>query len=186
MMKKLIGFTLIELLVSLAILVILTVITVPSLAAFTINLRVDNEITAINRLLFIARNMAINSGQTVTLCPLGNDNQCTKDWHKEISVFIDSNNNKKREVDESIVFVKQAIKVGDKLQYGKTRIGLTYANTGHLSGWGQNATFTYCPKNHADKSRGIIVAVSGRIYQSFKKKTNKADKNRSNKTITCY
>lgn len=185
-MKNNLGFTLIELLVALAILVSLTAIAVPNLTDFTVKLRVNNQITAINRLLLVARNTAINANQTVTLCPLDSANKCSNKWHNELSVFTDINGNQQLDLNDKVISIKAKINNGDKLQYGKTRTGLTYASTGHLSGWGQNATFSYCPKNHADKSRGVVVAVSGRIYRSFNNASNANDQNRSGRKITCY
>jgi type IV fimbrial biogenesis protein FimT len=186
-MSKYIGFTLIEILISLAILLSVLAIGVPSLNNYIVNTRVDNEIFTIHRLLLIARNSALTSNSKVTLCPINSQGACTNLWHKELSVFTDTNNNKIYEpmLNEKIVAFKPAIKTGDKLQYGKTRIGLTYSATGHLSGWGQNATFSYCPANHNDKSRGIIVAISGRSYASTSNKKKTANIRRSGKKITC-
>ena len=181
------GFTLIELMVSSSIMMILVSIGVPALKDFLIELRVDNEISTLCRLLFITRNSAINENKTVTLCPLNNKNVCVNQWNDTLSVFVDANNNKIYEPTsgERIITVKQSIFEGDILQYGNTRNGLTYAATGHLSGWGQNATFKYCPKDNSEKSRGIIVSVSGRIYTSSDDNAAQRDKNRSGIAITC-
>jgi len=181
------GFTLIEVLISLAILLIVTAIGVPSFIDLTIKVKVDKEISLLYRLLLTARNTAINSGQTITLCPLNNQNQCSADWTLPLYVFSDSNDNKQFEpqINERIITMKAAINHQDKLQYGKSRIGLSYAPTGHLSGWGQNATFKYCPINHANKSQGIVEATSGRIYKSYQSHSKK-NKNRSGKVIICH
>lgn len=184
------GFTLIEVLVALGILVSLTAIGVPSLLDFTVKLKVDSEISHLYRLLLSARNSAINSGQPTTVCPLDEQNHCSDDWAQSIYVFNDNNDNKRFEPNggEQIIVMKSAISAQDKLQYGKNRTGVTYSSTGHLSGWGQNGTFKYCPKNHANQSRGIIVATSGRLYKSYQSMTGKhkgKDKNRSGTVILC-
>jgi len=184
-MHKVKGFTLIECLVTLAILVSLTAIAVPSLTEFIIKLRVDNEISSLYRLLLTARNAAINSGSTATLCPLEN-NICSENWQDDISVFIDNNNNQQLDNQEKIIATKSAIDTADKLLYGKSRKAITYAHTGYLAKWGQNGTFRYCPKNHANKARGVIVAVSGRLYKTFNVENGKQDKSRSNKYIICH
>ena len=189
-MNRSIGFTLIEVLVALAILVSLTAIGVPSLMEFTVKLKVDNEISHLYRLLLSARNAAINTGKFTTVCPLNDENYCTNDWTQSIYVFTDTNDNKRFEPNdnEHIIIMKEAIDEQDKLQYGKNRNGVTYASTGHLSGWGQNGTFKYCPNNHAEQSRGIIVATSGRLYKSYQSQSGKhkgKDKNRSGKIILC-
>jgi len=181
------GFTLIELMVSSSIMMILVSMGVPVLKSFMVELRVDNEISLICRLLLVTRNTAINENKNVTLCPLNNQNTCENQWKNTLSVFIDANNNKIYEPasGERIITVKQSIFEGDILQYGNTRKGLTYAATGHLSSWGQNATFKYCPKGYAEKSRGIVVSVSGRIYPSSDDNAMQRDKNRSGVSITC-
>jgi type IV fimbrial biogenesis protein FimT len=186
-MKNHSGFTLIEVLISLAILLTVTSLGVPNFIDLTIKLRVDKEISLLYRLLLATRNSAINSGQTITLCPLNSNNQCSADWTLPLYVFTDKNDNKQFEpqANEKIITMKAAINRQDKLQYGKSRIGLSYAPTGHLSGWGQNATFKYCPINHANKSQGIIVATSGRIYKSYQSHSGK-NKNRSGTVIICH
>jgi len=187
-MSKYIGFTMIETLVALAILISLITIGVPSLNNFIVSSRVDNEIFTLHRLILTARNSALTHNTSVTLCPLNSKSQCKNSWHLELSVFTDNNNNKVYEptLNERMVVQKAPIKAGDKLQYGKTRIGLTYAATGHLLGWGQNATFSYCPEYHNDKSRGIIVHTSGRAYVSAANKTNSKDVKRSGAKIKCF
>lgn len=186
-MSKLYGFTLIEILVALAILISLVTLGIPSLLNFVISTRVDNEIYSIQRLLLLTRNAAINGSTKVTLCPLDNKNNCVNQWQNQLSVFTDFNNNRVFEPNtgEKLLTVKAAIKPGDVLQYGTSRIGLTYASTGHLAAWGQNATFSYCPKNHHDKSRGIIVAISGRSYLSALNKRGSNEIRRTGAKISC-
>lgn len=186
-MSKCNGFTIIELLVSIAILLSLASIGIPNLNSFIIKMRVDNEVFHVHRLLLLSRNAAINSNVKVTFCPLDEQNQCINRWHKELSVFTDINNNKVFEPwkNEKLLAHKAAIKPGDILSYGTSRRGLTYAETGHLSGWGQNATFSYCPQNHPEKSRGIIVARSGRSYISTLNNSGTANVRRTGQKIIC-
>lgn len=186
-MLKPMGFTIIETLIVLAILSSLIAVGTPYLNNFIVGVRVDNEISTLRRLILIARNSALTYNSKVTLCPLNSQNRCINLWHNELSVFTDTNNNKIYEpiLGEKIIAVKGAIKIGDKLQYGKTRIGLTYAATGHLAGWGQNATFSYCPRDYDEKSRGVIVATSGRSYVSSANKKYTANVRRSGRKIVC-
>ncbi len=185
-MSKYIGFTIIEILVSLAILLSLIAIGVPSLNNFIVRMRVENEIYAIHRMLSLARNSALNLNSNVTLCPLNNKNQCINAWHNELTVFTDKNNNKVFEPTkaEQLIAIKSPIHHRDKLQYG-TRKGLTYENTGRLHGWGQNATFKYCPFQHLDKSRAITVSLSGRVKQSQYNSKLKKEKTHSGRDIIC-
>jgi len=156
-----------------------------SFSKLTVKVRVDTEISRLYRLLFLARNSAINLGVKTTVCPLVNNN-CTNDWSLPLTVFTNKNNNKILEshLNEIKLEEKSAIPENDKLQYGKTRKGITYTASGHLSGWGQNGTFKYCPYQHMNMSRGIIVATSGRLYKSFQKTSGK-EVNRSSQIIKC-
>jgi type IV fimbrial biogenesis protein FimT len=187
-MSKYIGFTIIEILVSLAILLSLIAIGIPSLNNFIIYMRVDNEISSMHRMLLLARNSAINNELYVTICPLNNDKKCITDWSEKLSVFNDINKNRSYEpnIGESIIKTKPAIRPNDKLQYGKGRNALIYGPTGHLVIWGGNATFKYCPHNHANKSRGIVVSTSGRVYKTVYNAKRAQDTNRSGRVIICH
>lgn len=186
-MSKYIGFTIIETMVALAVLMSLISIGVPSLNDFIINTRVNNEITSLHRMILVARNGALTNNTSVTLCPLNEQGKCKNLWHQPLSVFTDNNNNKIYEpnLNEQLIAYKDAIKSGDKLQYGTTRIGLTYAATGRLLGWGQNATFSYCPENHSDKTKGIVVAPGGRAYVSAAHKSTGKSIKRTGAKIKC-
>jgi type IV fimbrial biogenesis protein FimT len=181
------GFTLLELMVSASIISILLSIAIPSFNNFIIEMRVDNEISQLYRLLFIARNAAINNDHNVTVCPLNTSSQCSSNWQQELSVFIDLNENKTYEPNsnEQLLKIKAAIVKTDKLHYGMGRNSIVYAPTGRLSGWGQNGTFRYCPSKHQEKNRGIRVATSGRLYITTDTDNDNIDEDRSGKELKC-
>ncbi len=185
-LKKQGGFTLLELMASIAIVAILTAITLPNLNNFVVQMRVNDEISILKRLLLTTRNAAINSGERAIMCPLTSGGKCTTDWHKEISVFIDNNNNKTFDAanNEILLVTKSAIKLGDQLIYGKGRVKVAYQPSGHLTGL-SNGTFRYCPLAYDDKSRGIVIARSGRFYASTDIDNDGKDETRMNKEITC-
>lgn len=178
------GFTLIELMVSVSITSILVAIAAPSFSDFIVKMRVDNEISQLHRMLLITRNTAINNGQKTIICPLDNNFQCTSQWQNELSVFIDLNDNKLFDITEKVISVRASISSGDKLIYGKGRNKITYKPTGQLSGL-TNGTFRYCPQSHKENSRGIVIARSGRLYQSSDIDNDGIDENRGNKEIDC-
>lgn len=181
------GFTLIELMIAIAVTSILSAIAVPNFSNFIVQMRVDNEISQLHRLLFVARNAAINSELPVTVCPLNQQNQCTTQWHNDITVFVDLNSNNAFESsnNEILIRTKSAIKNVDKLQYGIGRSRIIYAPTGRTSGWGSNGTFKYCPKDYPEKSRAISIATSGRIYASSDLDHDGRDEVRSGSEIRC-
>ncbi|MEI6893893.1 MAG: GspH/FimT family pseudopilin [Colwellia sp.] len=185
-LKSCLGMTLIELMVSVSITSILTAIALPNLHPFIVQLRVDNEISRLGRLLLVARNYAINSGDKVILCPLNDDGTCSIDWHKELSVFVDSNGNRKFDMadNELLISTKSPIVFGDILKYGTNRDKITYQATGHLFGL-SNGTFKYCPEGYEYMSRGVVVARSGRFYTTTDTNLDGRDETRSNKVISC-
>lgn len=178
------AFTLIELIVSISITSILAAIAIPNFSEFIVQLRVDNEISSLHRMLLITRNSAINSGQKAIICPLDDTQQCTTQWQNELSVFIDVNDNKKFDANENIISIRAEINTNDKLVYGKGRNKITFKPTGQLSGLA-NGTFRYCPLMYENHSRGIVVARSGRVYQSSDIDNDGIDENRGNKEINC-
>jgi len=181
------GFTLIETLITIAILISLTSIAIPSFADFLVRIRVNNEVSALHRLLLLTRNHAVNQERFVTLCPLRRSGECSSDWHEELSVFYDDNKNKKLDdfSDEILIKTKKSIKLGDKLQYAQGRTALIYAPSGRLAVWGGNGTFRYCPKNHINKSRGIVISGAGRFYLTTDQNIDGLDENRSGRPIIC-
>lgn len=178
------GFTFIELIVSISVTSILAAIAIPSFSHFIVKMRVDNEISKLHRLLLITRNAAINSGQKAIICPLNDSSQCTTQWQNELSVFIDSNDNKILDGNEKIISIKAAINIEDKLVYGKGRTKITFKPTGTLSGLA-NGTFRYCPQSYTNYSKGIVIARSGRVYQSSDIDNDGIDENRGGKEISC-
>lgn len=184
-MQKVKGMTLIELLVSVSILCALLIIALPNYQDFIIKMRVDNEIYQLQRLLLITRNSAINNGSNAILCPLDDGVTCSGNWHKALSVFVDSNNNQQFDsVNEKIISFKPGIELNDKLLYAKRRNRITFSPSGHLSGL-SNGTFRYCPKTNLKLARGIIVAISGRFYLSEDNNNDGIEENRSGIALKC-
>lgn len=185
-LKPCLGMTLIELMISIVIFSILTTIALPSLNNFIVQLRVDNEISRLGRLLLTARNYAINNEGNVIICPLGNNGTCSSNWHEELSVFVDNNGNEQFDGANSELMVaqKSPITSGDILTYAKNRTKITYQATGHLFGL-SNGTLRYCPKNYQEKSRAIVVASSGRFYATTDINHDGRDETRSKQIIQC-
>ncbi len=180
------GFTLVELMVAIFVVAILSAIALPNLNQFLVETRVDNEISEMQRLLLTARNMAINTGQNTTVCPLSSGS-CTTNWGNEISVFINdsnsSNNDKYNSLTEELLKTKDAINTGDKLQFAYSAI--VYTPSGQIATPTAASTFSYCPKDKADLSRGISVSLSGRSYISSDIDNDGKDEDRSGNAIVC-
>jgi len=182
--RKAHGYTIIELMIAIAIVGILAVMALPSLSNFIVKMRVDNEVTEMQRLLLTARNIAINTGKNTTVCPL-QGGICTANWQNEISVFTNDTNilatNNTFAAPDELVKIKGAIKAGDRLQF--TSISVIYSPAGRLIT--AAGSFNYCPQNANDNSRGINLVISGRSYLSSDTDNDDKDEDRNNNEITC-
>jgi len=180
------GFTITELLIGIAIIGILTAVAGPSLGKFITQSRVDNEVSEIHRLILSARNSAINSGKSVTLCPLSGTS-CSTNWQNELSVFSNSdstlaNNKSYDSANEEVIKVKGKIASGDTLEFSQNII--IFAPTGRLTSGG-NSKFSYCPKDNTGLSRGVEVSLSGRVYVTSDTDNDNKDENRDGTEVTC-
>lgn len=181
-MKSVKGFTLVETLITIAILGIVMSMAMPNLTRFVTSMRVDNEIAKLQRFLLATRNAAINSGETVTVCPL-TSNSCSSSWGNKVTIFIDvdGDGNFDSSDNDEVLSVKDAINADDTLQFSRNRV--TYSPSG-LS-FGYNGTFAFCPANQSELSRGITVAGSGRVYVSKDTDGDGKDESRLGAEFTC-
>lgn len=154
------GFTLVELMITIVIGGIGVMIAVPSLSNFIVKMRIDNEISQLNRLILSARNQAITQEENVIICPL-NAGVCTQDWSDEITTFIDRDDDGTYvEANDTLVKVKSGL-TQDTITYaGQSSIRFT--PTGTLST--AASTFIYCPTSDPTLARAIILTISGRSY----------------------
>jgi len=194
-MKQQNGFTLIELMVAVAIMGLMMMIAIPSMNEWQAEMRIDNEISMLHRTILTTRNTAINLEQPVTMCPLVN-NTCTNDWTKEVTVFVDLDNDGKLEtgvsidldndgtmetLNETIIRVKDPIRSGDNLVFARDKV--VYQPTGQASA--SNATFNYCAAQYPDKNRGIVISLRGRAYVTSDYDGDGLDETRTGSDITC-
>lgn len=179
------GFTLVELLITISILAIAMAVAIPNMGIFISKLRVDNEISQLNRLILTARNTAINYEASTTVCPLDNNNNCTNDWTGEISVFIDNDGDGVLDAGDNdlVIKVKEAIQQGDNLLYGQA--SLRYNQMGTILGAVAATPFRYCPKDYLELNRGIVVAASGRSFATTDTDNDDKDEDRLGNEISC-
>ncbi len=84
------GFTLVELLVTLAVLVLVLTVAIPSMRNFVKNGRLTSAANDLAATLAFARSEAVRRGRPVTVCASTDGSSCdTADWERGWIVFTD-------------------------------------------------------------------------------------------------
>lgn len=96
------GFTLPELVVTVAVLAIATGFAAQSFGKWVEQSKHRALIEHYHSIFAFARWSAASQRQLVTVCPLSSENVCVDDWQKAVSVFTDTDNNKRPDGASSI------------------------------------------------------------------------------------
>ncbi len=161
------GYTLVELLITLAIAAILATTAVPAFSNFQAKERRVAAINTIIGAIHFTRSTALRTQRVSTLCPTDDEVNCRRDWNLPLMIFVDINNDRKRQIEEPIYKKYDAINPQDKLQWKAFRNSnsLQFLPTGITNH--QNGTFLYCPLNNRDDlAKGIIMTKMGRTRVS--------------------
>ncbi|MEZ9539051.1 GspH/FimT family pseudopilin [Shewanella sp. 10N.286.51.B8] len=159
------GFNLVELMTTVTVASILLAIGVPALNSVQLQIRAKSNISTIQHSLKFARNMAINYGARVTVCPLL-DGKCHKNWQDGYAIFVDTGS--VNQFNSGDILLKQigAFHREDIIQYNRN--GVRFLPDGLASG--TNGTLTYCPEAHDNPySQAIVINQAGRARYSTKK-----------------
>ena len=108
------GFTLYELLATISIILILTSTAVPALQQLYLSIRAQNLYREIFVLIQYTRSTAAFHSTSVILCPSQNEEHCSSNWQHPLIIFIDGNNNKKRDSNEAIERHADLLNPGEK------------------------------------------------------------------------
>ncbi len=162
-MKKVKGFTLIELLITLAIIAIISTITVPSFAEIIAD---NKQVTRYNQLLAgvaFTRSEAIKQGVRTSICQSSDQTSCTqhsKQWHLGWIIYTDADSDNQVDADESILFVQQSFNDEVTISFGG-RNRIAYYPDGLAVG-SSNGTFLICDNRGDANKSGLIISMSGR------------------------
>ncbi len=173
--KQFQGFTLIELIIVLAIGGILFSSALPAFS----RLIAKNQQTAQLHTLFhhhqLARSEAIRTNLAVLLCKSNDAQHCTpkSKWSDGWIIFSDTNNNKKIDGNERVVYIQQALSVNLSLKYKGfgSHHYVRYFPAGLSS---TNGTFTLCNQFGESLAKSIIISRTGRARMSSQASGGKA------------
>ncbi len=167
------GFTLIELMVTLAVVVVLTVLAVPSFQTMLAARRVDAAADMLVSDFRFARSESVKRTNRVTICASSNGTSCTGTgalWKDGWIVFLDENANGAVDGDDVVVRVQEAL----------TGISAIAASDGtsatnfvfQPTGWSQSATQTFIvTPGSGSGTRLICVSIKGRAALRAKGET---------------
>jgi len=162
------GFTLIELLTTVAIAAILATTAVPALSDFQAR---ERAVAAINRIIgaiHFTRSIAMRTQRVATFCPTDDEQNCRRNWNLPLMIFVDINNDRKRQVEETLYKKLDPINSQDRLKWKAFRNSntLQFLPSGITNH--QNGTFLYCPLVNRDElAKGIIMTKMGRTRHSI-------------------
>ena len=181
--KIVLGFTLIELLITMTMSLILGFIGIPNLMDFYQQQSANTATSEIRRTLAVARQYAVSTQHTVTLCGISDSSSCTNNDIKNLIIFIDVNTNKTLDDDEVIVLNRELTNKGYiRLSASLAAKYIEFRRDGSAK---QAGSFIYCVKDKPELSRRVTLSLMGRAYTGKAKSSDGIVTLLSGKAITC-
>lgn len=159
-LKKQRGLTILELFITMGIVAIVSTLALSSISYLMDSSKAEDYTRELAKTVNFARVQAVSTGQTVTLCTLV-DGACANDWTKDITIFIDSGNNRTLGTN-TVLRIVEAIPSSDSLSYTGTAAGISFFPDGSI-GDDDSGVFTYKINNTCDtKTRSVDINATGR------------------------
>ncbi|MES9966772.1 MAG: GspH/FimT family pseudopilin [Sedimenticola sp.] len=163
------GLTLVELVVTLMVGTVLISIAASASRELTGRSRMSSAVNEVVSHLHLARSEAVKRGQRVILCPSLNGSDCepTIEWQEGYMVFVDSDQDGKRDDGEPLLRLAKSQKRQQNrempilIRTSLYRRKITYKASGMAKG-GSNATFTFCDQQKHAAPRAVIISPTGR------------------------
>jgi len=173
------GFNLLELLIAIAILGIITALAVPSFQSVSINSNLSTETNDLVSSLRLARSEAAKQGLNVTVCSANAGlTACSgsADWSTGWLV-IDSGGN--------ILLAREGLPANTAAEMAI--VGAQGSIVFNRNGFSSSArTIKLCgPNNAAERARGVIVSVDGRIRLATDSDSDSIVEDRAGTDVTC-
>jgi type IV fimbrial biogenesis protein FimT len=159
----------------------------PALQAMIAEARARSAMMHIRTLFAYARQSAVTSGRTATVCAIGSDGRCSRDWGADhvVTVFFDSNGNRRLDGDE-----RQLRAISWPVENGsitwRASLAATHLSFDNRGATWQNGTLVYCPTSgDARHARALIISQTGRSYTSRDRNGDGIREDRSGRNLQC-
>jgi len=155
------GLTLIELLVTMAILVVMATIAVPSFSTFIQNRKHSAAIADFRSAIAFTRSEAVKRGTPTAVCASSNGLECNGvSWTVGWLAYVDKDANGAKDSNEQVLRINEALDSGYTL-LGSTNVAtsIRYKPNGDSL---ETGVITLCDSRGADKAEAIIIAPSGK------------------------
>lgn len=96
------GFSLLECLLAVIILATLTRLALPGFEEVTTHREGSLVLQQVANFIYLSRTVAARHGAMAVLCPSGDGLDCGADWQDGLLLFLDANDNQRRDEDEAV------------------------------------------------------------------------------------
>lgn len=157
------GFTLIELLIVLSITGVLTIIGMPALGSMIARAHQQSAESALQASLMHAREIAVERGVQVIVCPSADARQCdaSTSWQRGWLIGVDTDHDRQPDPDTAPLAVFNSLPIGMQILASNGRPRIVFRTDGSASG--TNAQLTVCHRGAMHNGLAVIVANSGRV-----------------------
>ena len=167
------GFTLLEALVVMALLGVLVSLAAPAMSALRQRHQLQGEAEGFFNSLVLARSEALRRQARVSLCARASDSECDPQgrWQQGWLVFVDANDNARRDATEPVLEVHGAVPQAMRLDASSTVIGVfSYSAEGRsqsVNGAFMAGTWRFCRPSAAEGWQVISNALGKPRLQSY-------------------
>jgi type IV fimbrial biogenesis protein FimT len=167
------GITLLEVLIAIAILGIISAITLPNLTPMLESGRANNYIDEFNRIIKFARAKATSNDAFVVVCPIADPDSggaCTSDWQKNpiVAFALDETSSASSTFNfdkskDTLLRVMQLPNKNDKVLLQSQNSAITIDSQGRVNGQHQ---LIICINGKTDISSTAQLSASGNVWKS--------------------